>query len=58
MAQQTNEFYPDAITPGKTDADMWQADYSKLAPLALWGVKDLYKIIDELTTRLAALESK
>jgi len=58
MAQQTNEFYPDAITPGKTDADMWQADYGRLAPLALWGVKDLYKIIDELTTRLAALESK
>lgn len=58
MAQQTNEFYPDAITPGKTDADMWQADYSRLAPLALWGVKDLYKTIQELTTRLAALESK
>ena len=26
--------------------------------LALWGVKDLYKIIDDLTTRLAALEAK
>ena len=65
MAQQTNEFYPDAITPGKTDADMWQADYGRLAPLALWGVKDLYAenealkaSMAELTTRLAALESK
>ena len=58
LAQQTNPIYPEAIRVGNTADDMWQADYSKLAPLALWGVKDLYKIIDDLTTRLAALEAK
>jgi hypothetical protein len=58
MAQQTNEFYPDAITPGKTDADMWQADYGRLAPLALWGVKDLYAENEALKARITALETK
>jgi len=58
LAQQANPLYPDAIRVGKDDDEMWQSDYSKLAPLALWGVKDLYKIIDDLTTRLAALENK
>ena len=58
LAQQTHPIYPEAIRVGNTADDMWQADYAKLAPLALWGVKDLYKIIEDLTTRLAALEAK
>ena len=54
---------PDENTGVK--ATHWSADYARLAPLALWGVKDLYaenealkaSIVD-LTTRLAALENK
>ena len=45
-------------TEEEAEANTWSADYGRLAPLALWGVKDLYKIIQELTTRLAALEAK
>jgi len=40
------------------ETDKWQAPSEPMAYLSLWGVKDLYKIIDDLTTRLAALEAK
>jgi hypothetical protein len=45
------------IVPGANDKP-WEAQAEPFAFVALWGVKDLYKIIDDLTTRLAALESK
>jgi len=47
-----------AITKPTDENDIWQASSEPFAFLALWGVKDLYKIIDDLTTRLAALETK
>lgn len=43
IAQQAYHVFPQAIQKPATPAGPWQADYSKLAPLALWGVKDLYK---------------
>ena len=58
LAQQTHPLYPEAIRVGNTADDMWQADYAKLAPLALWGVKDLYAENEALKARLAALENK
>ena len=58
MAQQTNKFYPDAITAGKADADVWQADYGRLAPLALWGIKDLYAENEALKATVATLEAR
>jgi hypothetical protein len=36
----------------------WGVSSEPFGFLALWGVKDLYKIIDNLTTRIAALEAK
>lgn len=47
-AQQAYPIYPYAITPPKSKNKTWQADYGMLAPLALWGVKDLYARIDRL----------
>ena len=47
-----------AITKPTNEDDIWQASSEPFAFLALWGVKDLYKIIDNLTARLAALEAK
>jgi hypothetical protein len=44
--------------PPHEETGIWQAPSEPMAFLALWGVKDLYKIIDDLTTRLEALESK
>jgi len=46
------------LAPPAKETDRWQAPSEPMAYLSLWGVKDLYKIIDELTTRLAALENK
>ena len=58
LAQQLHEHMPDnVITPKEEEGD-WGVNYAGYVPLAMWGVKDLYKIIDELTTRLAALEAK
>jgi hypothetical protein len=45
-AQQAYALFPSAIRKPKSDQDYWQADYGRLAPLALWGVKDLYAITD------------
>ena len=59
-AQQVNSLLPDfrgVSSPIKED-DKWSASSEPFGFLALWGVKDLYKIIDDLTTRLAALENK
>ena len=58
LAQQAHPLFSNAITKPDSDDGVWMADNSKFGLLALWGVKDLYKIIDELTTRLAALEAK
>jgi hypothetical protein len=45
IAQQTYPLFPTAVRKPLKDG-IWQADYSKLAPLALWGVKDIYKVVD------------
>ena len=47
---------PDENTGVK--ATHWSADYARLAPLALWGVKDLYAENEALKARVAALEAK
>jgi hypothetical protein len=73
-AQQTAEIgYVDAVEypQDKNEHDeqpqniYWSADYARLAPLALWGVKDLYAenealkaTVADLVARLEALEAK
>jgi len=73
-AQQTAEIgYLDAVEypQDKKEHDdqpqniYWSADYARLAPLALWGVKDLYAenealkaTVADLVARLEALEAK
>lgn len=47
IAQQAYSYFPQAIHKPSGESEYWQADYSKLAPLALWGVKDLYKSLDK-----------
>jgi hypothetical protein len=43
-AQQAYPLFPQAIHKPQDEKDNWQADYGQFAPLALWGVKDLYRI--------------
>lgn len=56
IAQQAYSEFPQAIQKLEKESDTWQADYSKLAPLALWGVKDLYKLSDSKNARISTLE--
>lgn len=56
-AQQANEYFPQAISRD-THNDMWVADYSKFAPLALWGVKRSRDDIRSLEQRLAIIENR
>lgn len=59
MAQQALQHYPEAIqVPRDPEQEMYGADYSRFAPLALWGVQDLYALIDTLISRIEALENK
>jgi hypothetical protein len=58
VAQQAYTVFPQAIQKPFKEADIWQADYSKLAPLALWGVKDLYKSEDARDQRITSLEGE
>jgi len=58
LAQQIYPLFPDAVTPPRNSDDLWQADYSKLAPLAVWGVKDLYKVTDAEDGKINAMQAK
>jgi endosialidase-like protein len=57
-AQQAYSVFPTAIHKPENDKELWQADYGKLAPLALWGVKDLYKTTDEQSREVAGLREE
>lgn len=52
-AQQAFGLFPIAVNRPQQDGQ-WQMDYSKTAPLALWGVKDLYRRLDRQTETVAA----
>ena len=54
-AQQAHPHFPHAITPPKSESENWQSDYAKLAPLALWGVRDLYRQFEALKCETAGL---
>jgi hypothetical protein len=64
LAQQAYEAFADTpirdvlVSKPKNPEDKWYMAPDYYGRIALWGVKDLYKIIDDLTTRLAALENK
>lgn len=57
LAQQAYDTMPDHLGV-LHQSDFWGAEPGTFGYLALWGVKDLYKIIGDLTARIAALEAK
>lgn len=58
IAHELQEYLPYAVT-GKKDGDQMQAvDYSKLAPIAIAGVKQLNKLFESHTEKIARLESE
>lgn len=58
LAQQTFAVFPTAVTRPQDETKPWQADYGKLSPLALWGVKDLYKLDQEKSEHIVKLERR
>jgi len=54
-AQQAYPLFPYAIKPPTRKSENWEADYGRFAPLALWGVKDLYREMDSLRSEVAKL---
>jgi len=59
LAQQAWEVMPhrQGVTRPETEAGVWQASAEPFAHLALWGVKDLYAMIEALAARVAVLEA-
>jgi hypothetical protein len=58
LAQQAWENMPwhAGVTPPANEADEWYASAEPFAHLALWGVKDLYALVEALTARIKVLE--
>ncbi len=46
------------VTPPARPDDSWHASAEPFAHLALWGVKDLYALVEQLAARVAELESR
>ncbi len=57
-AQQAYPLYPQAIHKPRDANENWQADYGQFAPLALWGVKDLYQITANQSTQLGKIHAQ
>jgi hypothetical protein len=59
LAQQAYEIMPNhqGVTKPDAEEEAWCASAEPFAHLALWGVKDLYALIESLAARVAALEA-
>jgi len=59
LAQQAYDAMPNhqGVTPPDAEDGVWNASAEPFAHLALWGVKDLYALVEALAARVAALEA-
>jgi hypothetical protein len=57
IAQEVKEIFPSMVTLGDTPDQYLYLDYSKFSPIAIAGVKQLFELNDQLTARIALLES-
>jgi hypothetical protein len=58
IAQELEPVLTGIVTKGKTEEDMWQLDYSRLTPHLVKALQEQQALIENLTTRLSALENK
>jgi len=58
MAHELQEYLPYAVTGEKDGKEMQAVDYSKLAPIAIAGVKQLNKLFESHAEKIARLESE
>lgn len=56
-AQQAYRYFPSAVRkPQNEKSSRWEADYSRLAPLAVWGVQKLYQRTDAHQRNIASMQ--
>ena len=58
VAQWIAPVFPQGVSRPGDDSTPWGFDYSQLAPLALWGVKDLRARLAAIEARLDAIEQR
>ena len=58
IAQELAPVLSGIVTKGKTEEDMWQMDYARLTPYLAKAIQEQQILIENLTTRLNALEGK
>jgi hypothetical protein len=57
IAQEMQEIVPEAVSKGDSEDDMWSMDYGRITPVLVAALQDAHKKIEDLETRLAALEA-
>ena len=58
IAQEMQEVMPEAVSTGEDDDAMMSMDYGRITPILVSALQDAHKKIEELESRIAAMESK
>ena len=58
IAQELAPVLSGIVTEGKTQDDWWQLDYARLTPYLVKAIQEQQVIINELKTKVAALEAE
>ena len=58
IAQEMQEIMPDAVSIGEDDDATMQMDYGRITPILVSALQDAHKKIEELESRIEAMESK
>ena len=56
IAQEMEEVMPEAVSTGNDE--MMQMDYGRITPILVSALQDAHKKIEELESRIVAMESK
>ena len=56
IAQEMQELMPEAVSTG--DDDMMSMDYGRITPILVSALQDAHRKIEQLESRIAAMESK
>ena len=58
IAQELEPTLTGIVTKGETEEDIWQLDYSRIAPYLVKAIQEQQALIQSLTARITALETK
>jgi hypothetical protein len=58
IAQDMQNIMPEAVSSDDTEEKMLRMDYGRITPILVSALQDAHKKIEELESRIAAMESK